>query len=113
MNESFFNFCAFEFKKFNAIIIICILHFFLLNLALTTERAEVDLLRRDFWCSPVLAENSGRNDRPAREWEQDVNVLVEINVALKFNNNGSLMCAYTYNCAMHFAPVTLNNNLKR
>jgi hypothetical protein len=78
---------------------------------LTAESAEVDLLRGNFRRSPVLAENSGSNDRPAGEWEQDVNVLVEINVALKFNNNDNLMSVYTCVCALHCAPVAGNNNI--
>jgi len=113
-NERFFNFCAFEFKKFNAVgfFVFCVFFFFRIR-HLTAESAEVDLLRGNFRRSPVLAENSGSNDRPAGEWEQDVNVLVEINVALKFNNNDNLMSVYTCDCALHCAPVAGNNILKR
>jgi hypothetical protein len=49
---------------------------------LTAERREVDLLGGDFRRSAVLADRAGRDDGTAGEREEDVDLLVEVDVAL-------------------------------
>ena len=51
---------------------------------LTTECAEVDLVWSDFRSSSMLAEDSCGDNRAAREREEDVDFLVEVDIALKY-----------------------------
>ncbi len=56
--------------------------FFQLVRDLTAEWREVDLLWGDFRRSSVLADRAGRDDGTAGEREEDVDLLVEVDVAL-------------------------------